>query len=295
MRILVSGATGLIGSALTSHLETKGHRIVSLVRSSRGSVYDEVNWDRLAAADLAEMDAVVHLAGENIAGGRWTGARMRRIRSSRVDRTLQLCQLMAQAAESPRVLVCASGAGYYGDRGEEVCTEGSAAGSGFLPETCIAWEAACDPAREAGIRVVHLRLGMVLSTAGGALKKMLPPFRLGLGGRVGNGRQFISWIGMEDVVGVIQAVVDDYRLVGPVNAVAPNPVTNAEFTRTLGATLGRPTIVPAPAAAVRLLLGRMADDLLLASTRVMPQRLIDLGYPFAHPELEPCLRALLQR
>ena len=304
MRILLSGATGLVGSAVTRHLEQEDHQIVGLSRaestvastgSSTSGRPPTLLWDAIGAADLEDLDAVVHLAGENIAGRRWSRQQMARIRDSRVDRTRQLCELLAQTGRPPKVVVCASGAGFYGDRGEEVCSEQSPAGSGFLPATCIAWEGAADPARAAGIRVVHLRLGMVISGVGGALAKMLPPFRLGLGGRVGHGRQYMSWIGIQDVVGIVAHALTDEELAGPVNAVSPNPVTNAEFTKTLGRVLGRPAVIPVPAPALRLLLGRMAEDLLLASTRVVPQRLLDGDYPFVHPELEPCLRTVLRR
>ena len=303
MRVLVSGAGGLVGSALTSRLEQEDHQIVRLGRSARAGGSPPVDesgarsltWDALNAADLEDLDAVVHLAGENVAGRRWSREQMVRIRDSRVDPTRRLCELLARTQSRPKVVVCASGAGFYGDRGDRVCTEESPPGNGFLSDTCVEWEEAGDAARAAGIRVVHLRLGMVLSAAGGALGKMLPPFRLGVGGRIGHGRQYMSWIAIQDVVEVILRALSDEEWSGPVNAVTPNPVTNAEFTRILGSVLRRPTVIPVPAPVLRLLLGKMADDLLLASTRVIPQRLLDRDYPFLYPELEPCLRSLLRQ
>ncbi len=292
MRILVSGATGLVGAALTTHLSGAGREVVPLGRSSGAG---RLCWDTLAADQLEGLDAVVHLAGESIAGRRWTRRQMARIRDSRVLPTARLSELLAATSRRPPVLVCASGAGYYGDRGDEVCTEDSDPGLGFLPETCIAWEGASTPARDAGIRVVHMRFGMVLSADGGALAKMLPPFRFGLGGRIGHGRQYVSWIGMADVVEALARALDDPDLDGPVNTVAPAPVTNAEFTRVLAGVLGRPAVFPAPASMLRLMLGRMANDLLLASTRVEPRRLLDRGFRFVQPDLESCLHALLPR
>ncbi len=300
MRILVSGASGLVGSAVIRRLQQDAHEVVGLGRSAPARVADRedafghhLTWDGLTVSSLEGLDAVVHLAGENIAGRRWTRSQMAKIRDSRTAPTHRLCELLAMTERPPKVVVCASGAGFYGDRGDEVCTEQSPPGSGFLPATCIEWEGAADPARAAGIRVVHLRLGMVLSVEGGALAKMLPPFRLGLGGRIGHGRQYMSWLALQDVVGVIILALGDEELAGPVNAVSPNPVTNAEFTRILGRVLRRPTLFPVPAVSLRLLLGKMADDLLLASTRVEPRLLLDRDYRFDHPELEPCLRSLL--
>ena len=235
----------------------------------------------------------MHLAGENIAVRRWTPAQKARIRDSRVQGTRLLAQSLARLQQPPTVMVCASAIGFYGDRGEELLTEGSAPGSGFLTDTCRAWEAAAQPASEKDIRVVNLRLGVVLSPGGGALAKMLLPFRLGVGGKIGSGRQYMSWIEIDDVVGVIHYALTTDELRGPVNAVAPNPVTNREFTKTLGRVLSRPTIFPMPAFAARLAFGEMADELLLASTRVKPARLQNSGYYFRHPRLEDALRHLL--
>ena len=294
MKILVSGASGLIGSALVPALAGEGHQVLRLVR--RPPRRDEASWDPVTGvvdpAALAGADALVHLAGENIAG-RWTAGRKRRIRASRVEVTRSLCETLARSASRPGVLVCASAIGYYGDRGTEPLTEDSAPGHGFLADVCRDWEAATGPAAQSGIRVVNVRFGVVLSPRGGALAKVLLPFRLGLGGVVGNGRQFWSWVALEDVVGAIRHALVTDRLRGPVNVVAPNPVPNSEFTRTLGRVLRRPTIFPLPAPAARLLLGEMADALLLASAQVQPIRLEGSGYPFQFRDLEPALRSLL--
>jgi uncharacterized protein (TIGR01777 family) len=241
------------------------------------------------------VDAVVHLAGENIAAGRWTSARKAEIRQSRVEGTRRLCEALARLAQPPRVFVSASAIGFYGDRGAQTLTEESGAGSGFLPDVCREWEAATEPASQAGIRVVNLRFGMVLSPAGGALQKMLPPFKLGLGGRIGSGAQFMSWIAIDDAVGAIHQALSAESLRGPVNAVAPTPVTNAEFARTLARILRRPAFMPVPQFAARLAFGEMADALLLASARVMPVRLQESGYHFRFPELEGALRHMLRR
>jgi hypothetical protein len=239
------------------------------------------------------MDAIVHLAGENIAGGRWTAARKARIRDSRVIGTRTLCETLARLSQPPKVLVSASAIGYYGDRGAEPLWENSTFGTGFLADVCRAWEEATQPAVQKGIRVVLLRLGIVLSPAGGALAKMLLPFKLGLGGVLGRGNQYMSWIALDDVAGAMAHTLVTDTLQGPVNAVAPYPVTNREFTRTLGRILRRPTVFPLPAFAARLVFGEMADALLLASTRVEPKRLLATQYVFRYPELDGALRHLL--
>lgn len=294
--VAVTGATGLVGTALGEQLRARGARMLRLTRRSpRDSA--EAQWSPESGlvdpARLAETAAVVHLAGENIAGGRWTAAKKQRIRDSRVLGTRALCQSLAALPTRPQTLVCASAIGYYGDRGTEELDEQSPPGTGFLPEVCRGWEEATDPAREAGIRVVNLRIGVILSRRGGALAQMLLPFRLGLGGIVGPGTQYMSWVSLADVVGAIVHGLTRPDLAGPVNAVAPVPVTNAEFTRTLGSVLRRWTIFPLPAFAARLALGQMADDLLLASAKVLPRRLQSSGYPFQHPELRDCLEAEL--
>jgi len=296
MKVLVSGSTGLVGSALVQDLARAGHRVLRLVRTPPQSV-DEVHWDatagRLDVAKLSDVDAVVHLAGESIAEGRWSPAKKARIRDSRVVGTSFLAESLAKLPQRPKSLVCASAVGYYGDRGSEVLREDSAPGTGFLADVCRAWEAAADPARAAGIRVVHLRIGVVLARKGGALAKMLPPFRWGLGGPLGPGTQYMSWITLDDLVAILRRASEDATYTGPINAVAPEAVTNAQFARVMGKVLRRPAFLPAPAAAIRLLLGEMADALLLASARVEPARLITLGYRFAFPSLEGALRHLV--
>ncbi len=298
MRVLVTGSTGLVGSALCTALSTGGHALTRLVRESPRSRQPEITWDPASgvidAAKLEGFDAVVHLAGENIAAGRWTDQQKARIRDSRVQGTLLLCETLASLQEKPQVLVCASAIGYYGNRGDEVVDESSPAGSPkFLVDVCQAWEAAAEPARAAGIRVVHLRLGVVLSPNGGALAKMLLPFKLGAGGVLGDGKQTMSWIVLDDAVGAIQHCLETDSLMGPVNAVAPKAVTNREYTKTLGKVLSRPTIFPMPAAVARLAFGQMADELLLASTHVRPTRLLESKYVFRYPQLEGALRHVL--
>ena len=301
MKVAVTGATGLIGSALVPFLSSGGHEAVALRRVSgrSGGDGDVASWDpetgAVSAAALDGLDAVVHLAGENIAGGRWTAGRKARIRDSRVDATRRLAEALAASPRPPRTLVAASAIGFYGDRGGEELDESSAPGDGFLPAVCQAWEAAAAPAREAGIRVVHLRIGIVLTPAGGALGQMLFPFRMGVGGVIGSGRQYMSWVALDDVLGGILHALRTDDLAGAVNLVAPSPATNAEFTKALGRVLRRPTIFPLPAFGARLVFGEMADALLLASTRVVPARLREGGFDFACPGLEDALRHLLGR
>ena len=302
MKVAVTGATGLIGSALVPFLRSGGHEAVPLRRASASGGPGgggEAEWDprtgALSAEVLDGLDAVVHLAGENVAGGRWTAARKARIRDSRVDGTRRLAAALAALPRPPRTLVAASAIGFYGDRGDEALDESSAPGEGFLPEVCQAWEASAAAAREAGLRVVHLRVGIVLTPAGGALGQMLLPFRMGVGGVIGSGRQYMSWVALDDVLGGVLHALRTEDLAGAVNVVAPNPVTNAAFTKTLGRVLGRPTILPLPAFGARLAFGEMADALLLASTRVEPARLRDSGFRFGHPGLEDALRHVLGR
>lgn len=297
MRIGVTGATGLVGSALLPVLAEAGHEAVGLRRGSADAA-GPPSWDpatgRVATGD-GPLDAVVHLAGENIAGGRWTSARKARIRDSRVVGTGALCRGLAALEPRPATLVCASAVGFYGDRGDERLDESSPAGRGFLADVCREWEAAAAPARDAGIGVVHLRIGIVLTPAGGALGQMLLPFRLGLGGVIGSGRQFMSWIALDDLTAAVLHAVGANGLDGPVNAVSPHPVTNAEFTKTLGRVLRRPALLPMPAFGARLAFGEMADHLLLGGARVEPSRLLKTGFEFGHPELEGALRHLLGR
>ena len=273
MKILISGSHGLVGRALIRSLETEGHEIFRLVRYAPRSDA-EVEWspDRysIALAMIEGFDAVVNLAGESIAEGRWTEEKKRRIRESRVRGTKLLSDTLASLSNPPRILICASAIGYYGNRGDEILTETSAPGDDFLAEVCVEWEKATALATEKGIRVVNTRFGVILDKNGGALAKMLPPFRMGVGGRVGSGKQWMSWIALDDVVGGIKFALANDSLKGPVNFVAPNPVTNAEFTKTLGKALSRPTLFPIPAFGVRLAFGEMADALLLSSQRVQP-------------------------
>ncbi len=298
--IVVSGASGLVGTALAQAIEQRGGSVRRLARrSSAGRQDNAIVWEpetgQLNFTAFSGVDAVVHLAGENIASGRWTDAKKQRIRDSRVIGTRRLCESLASMTERPRVLVCASAIGFYGDRGEQILSEATASGSGFLPEVCSQWERATQPARDAGIRVVNLRIGIVLSRDGGALKEMLLPFQLGLGGRVGDGSQYWSWISLPDLVRALLFTIDNDSLSGPVNAVASRAVTNAEFTQVLGRVLRRPTLLPMPAFAARLVLGEMANDLLLASIRVAPEQLEQHGFEFQHPNLEAALRAILNQ
>jgi len=299
MRILITGSSGFVGSTLVPFLTSGGHGVVRLRRPGRDTPAGERVWDPARAAidpaALSGCDAVVHLAGEGIASGRWTAAKKERIRQSRVAPTRALSEALAGLDRPPRVLVSASAIGYYGDRGGDLLTEKSQPASDFLGSVCRDWEEATRPAAEAGIRVVNLRFGIVLGRSGGALAKMLPAFLVGGGGRLSDGRQSMSWISLDDAVGAIGHALATDALSGPVNAVAPNPVTNAEFTRTLARVLSRPAMVPMPAFAARLAFGEMADALLLASIRVQPARLLATGYRFRHPELEPALRHQLGR
>ncbi len=297
MKILVTGSTGLIGSALVNFLADQGHEIKRLVRTQPTSGEDEIHWSpdsgSIEKASLEGLDAVVHLAGENLATGRWTADKKARIRDSRVKGTRLLCESLSHLTQPPKALVCSSAIGYYGNRGDAVVNEGAFSGSGFLADVCHEWEAATGSASEAGIRVVNLRIGVVLSLAGGALARMLPPFRMGFGGKLGNGKQYISWIALDDAVGVINHVLTQDGLHGPVNTVTPQAVTNSEFTKTLGRVLKRPTLFGMPAFMVRSVFGEMADETLLASTRVEPTRLVETAYEYHYPELEGTLRHLL--
>ncbi|MGH7370054.1 MAG: TIGR01777 family oxidoreductase [Candidatus Methylomirabilaceae bacterium] len=299
MIIAVTGSAGLIGSRLTVLLGSGGHRVMRLLRSKPRPELDEVYWDPVRGMvdtmALGRVDAVVHLAGENIAKGRWTTRKKARIRDSRVNGTRVLSEALARLSPPPNVMICASAIGYYGNRGDEWLREESTPGSGFLADVCRQWEAGAEPARQRGIRVVHLRTGVVLSPAGGALRQKLLTFRMGLGGKIGSGRQYLSWIAIDDLLAVIMHALTTDTLQGPVNAVAPNPVTNLEFTRTLGRVLGRPTLFPMPALAARLVFGEMAEELLLASARVQPARLATTGYQFRFPTLDGALRYLLRK
>jgi len=295
--VAVGGASGLIGAALVQRLAGAGVQVRPMVRRAVRVGSGEVQWDPergvLDASALSGVDAVVHLAGETGGAGRWTAARKAAIRASRVGGTRLVAETIAKLQPRPRVLVSASAVGFYGDRGDEVLTESNTAGSGFLADVCQAWEAATEPAREAGVRVVNLRIGMVLARDGGALARMLPVFRKGVGGPVGDGRQYVSWIALTDLVRVIRHVLVDETVHGPVNAVAPEAVANERFTQVLAAVLGRPAVLRVPAVAVKLMFGEMGRELLLASTRAVPQRLEESGFRFEYPELEAALGAVL--
>ncbi len=297
MIIAVTGSTGMVGSALVAALEGQGHLVRRLVRHDVQDAEREIRWNpeagEIDAAELNGVDAVVHLAGENIAGRRWSEDFKRRILESRIKGTRLLAETLAQLEMKPSVLVSASATGFYGNRGDEEIDELAPSGNGFLAEVCREWEAAAQSAHDAGIRLVKLRIGPVLSPQGGALAKMLPPFKLGLGGVIGSGRQYFSWIALDDLVSAIVFALETDSLVGPVNAVAPGAVTNREFTKTLGRVLGRPTIFPMPAFAARLAFGEMADEMLLGGVRVAPHELTAADFEFAYPQLEPALRHLL--
>ena len=298
MKVLISGSTGLIGSALIPVLNDAGHDVVRLVRSAPKSDGSEVHWDpesdRIDSDGLEGMDAVVHLAGENIGSARWSPEKKARIFDSRVKGTRLLCESLANLARPPQVLVCASAIGYYGNRAAETVNEESTSGSGFLAEVCVEWEIATEPVAETDIRLVNLRMGIVLSREGGPLAKMLPPFKMGVGGVLGSGRQYMSWIALDDAVAAIHHTLVTDSLQGPVNNVAPHPVTNREFTKALGRVLRRPTLFPLPSFGLRVMFGReMANELFLSSTRVVPARLLDTGYTFQYTDVEGALRHAL--
>jgi uncharacterized protein (TIGR01777 family) len=296
MRIAITGATGLVGSALTPFLTTQGHEVVGL---SRGGGAGTARWDpahfQIDLAALQGVDAVIHLAGENLADGRWTAARKRELTASRVGTTRWLVDVLGKLEPPPRMFVCASAVGYYGNSGDTVVDEGTLAGSGFLADLCRDWETEAARAEGWGARVVTLRTGVVLTPAGGALAKFQPVFRAGLGGRIGSGRQWMSWIALDDVLGAIAHVLGSEAIRGPVNLVAPEPVTNSAFTRALARVFRRPALLPVPRTALRLLLGEMADEALLGSSRVRPLRLLETGYAFRWRDLEPALRHELGR
>ena len=296
MKILASGMSGLVGGALLPALARDGNEVVRLVRQSSGSS-GEIQLDPaqpITPEKVSGFDAVIHLAGETIFG-RWTESKKAKIRDSRILGTRYLAEALAASSRKPAVMICASAIGYYGDRGAETLTESSAPGNNFLAGVCQAWEAAAQIASKAGIRVVSVRFGVILSPNGGALKEMLTPFKLGVGGRLGSGRQYMSWISITDVVNAIQHVMTTESLRGPVNFVSPQPVTNSDFTRTLAGVLHRPAILPMPAFAVKAVFGEMGDELLLASARVIPSKLEGTNYSFRHGELGAALKSMLSR
>jgi uncharacterized protein (TIGR01777 family) len=292
MKVLIAGASGLVGSALIPALEADGAEVTRLVRTSAGA--GEIEWhpnnDQIDATTLEGFDAVINFAGENIAGGRWTDELKRKIHDSRVNGTHLLSEAIARLKHPPKVFLCASATGIYGDRGDEILDELSDSGGGFLAGVCREWEQATEPAVAAGVRTVNLRFGPILAREGGMLAKLLTPFKMGMGGKVGSGKQYISWVAIDDVVNTVKLALKDESIRGPLNIVSPHPVTNEEFTKTLGHVLSRPTALAMPAFAVRLAFGEMADEMLLTSQRVIPKKLNDVGYEFQQPELEGALR-----
>ena len=295
MRILVSGSNGLLGKALCTSLFQDGQAIVRLLRTRGEGVFWDPAQGKLDIASLGEIDAVIHLSGDPIATGRWSVSKKQCIMDSRIDSTRFLSQTLATLPHPPKTFVCASALGFYGDRGVEWIDESSACGTGFLAEVCSAWETATEPARAAGIRVVHARFSMVLTKGGGGLATMLPAFRLGLGGPLGSGEQFVSWITLTDAVRAIRFVLDHPNIEGPVNFCTPNPVTQKTFAKTLGACLHRPAILPTPAFVLRILFGELADALLLASTRAKPTKLLNEGFTFSDPTLQDALQNELEK
>jgi uncharacterized protein (TIGR01777 family) len=293
MKIAIAGASGLVGKALIPALEAQGSEVTRLVRTAprAGEIEWHPNKDAVSAVSLDGFDIIINLAGENIAGGRWTDEQKRKIRDSRVNGTHLLSEAITRMEHKPRAFICASATGIYGDRDDEVLDEQSESGGGFLAGVCREWELACELAVKAGVRVVNLRFGPILAREGGMLSKLLTPFKMGMGGKVGSGRQFISWVSLEDSVNAIPLAINDESIRGPLNVVSPNPVTNEEFTKTLGHVLNRPTALAMPAFAARLAFGEMADEMLLVSQRVMPKRLNAAGFQFSYPRLEEAFRA----
>jgi uncharacterized protein len=299
VKVLISGASGLVGRALIPALQAQGHTGARLTRPGHTRGAGDIEWDPASAnVNLAAMegaDAVVHLSGANISHGRWTPARKAELRSSRIDTTRVMVDALAKLEKKPRVFVCASAVGYYGDRGDEILTESSSNGTDFVSLLVRDWEAEAVRAELSGIRVVRLRFGVVLSSEGGALPLMLMPFRFGVGGRLGSGRQWFSWVSLDDAIEIIRAAIENEKLSGAVNVTAPNPLRNENLTRIAGRVLHRPAFLAVPAFAMRLMVGEMADALALASERVVPERLLEAGFAFRFTEFEPALRAVLRR
>jgi len=292
MKIAIAGASGLVGSALIPILQSEGNQITRLVRSSPrpGEIEWHPNQDAVSADSLEGFETIINLAGENIAGGRWTDDQKRKIRDSRVNGTHLLSEAMAKMDPKPKAFICASATGIYGDRDDETLDEKSESGGGFLAGVCREWEKATEPASRAGVRVVNLRLGPILARDGGMLSKLLTPFKMGMGGKVGSGKQFISWVALEDAVNAIKLTIDDQSIQGPINIVSPNPVRNEEFTKTLRHILNRFTALAMSAFAARLAFGEMADEMLLASQKVIQKRLTAAGFQFRYPTLEGAMR-----
>lgn len=282
MNILLSGSSGLIGSELKKNLENDGHQVTPLSRDFDNPI------------NFEGIDAVIHLAGENIAQGRWTKAKKSEIRNSRINGTKKLSDQLATSPHKPSIFISSSATGFYGDRSDDILDEESSQGAGFLPEVCVLWEKATKSAEQAGIRTIHIRTGVVLTKKGGALKKMLPPFLLGGGGILGNGKQYMSWISLKDEINAILFILNNNEISGAVNLTAPNPVNNKEFTKILGKTIKKPTIVPLPGFAARLLFGEMAEAILLTGNRVLPNKLLNAGFNFTHPTLDKALESILK-
>ncbi|MCI5149641.1 MAG: TIGR01777 family protein [Candidatus Electrothrix sp. MAN1_4] len=294
MNILISGASGLIGSKVNQLLTKHGHTVLPLQRDTAQVPYWSIEQKKIQLSGHEKIDVVIHLAGENVAQGRWTAVKKERILQSRKEGTRLVAEFFAEAAYKPRLIISASATGFYGDRGDEELDEESGKGGGFLADVSQAWEEATQPAKEAGIRVVNMRFGMVLSSDGGALTRILPLFKMGLGGPLGNGRQYMSWVALHDVTQAVLHSIKKEELHGPVNIVAPHPVTNQQFTRVLGRVLCRPAFFPVPKFFLSLFLGEMAQELLFASARVYPHKLQASGYTFAMPELESALQSMLR-
>jgi uncharacterized protein (TIGR01777 family) len=296
MKILITGSTGFLGSALTKKLKADNHIVYRLIRSPQKQLENDISWNPensyLDDSKLSHLDAVIHLSGENIAA-KWTKTKKKKIYDSRIHTTSLLARTLAQLSDKPKVFAAASATGYYGNRPGQILTERSAPGKGFLADLCSDWEAAAEPARNAGIRTVHLRFGMILHPEGGALKKMLPMFKLALAGPLGDGKQYWSWITLEDTIAAIKHIINNPSITGPVNIVAPNPLTNKEFTKALAHVLKRPAFIPAPRFLLKLTLGQFALETLLPSSNVQPEKLMQTDFPFKHPTLEPALRAML--
>jgi len=294
MKIAVTGSSGLVGQHACGYFASRSHDVIRIVRHNAAKTVSELLWKPKSGEIDLEMleglDAVVHLAGDNIASARWSPDKKKTIRDSRVSSTRLLSESLAALSQPPRTLLCASAVGYYGNQGDKLLTEDAERGSGFLSDVCRDWEEATQPAEEAGIRVAHLRIGMVISAKGGALKSMLFPFKLGLGGPVGRGDQYWSWIAVDDLVTAMDFILQNEQLSGPINLVAPNAVTSEAFGKILGACLSRPSFMPLPAFAARIIMGEMADALLLSSTRVEPRKLLDEGFSFRYPDLEEAIR-----
>jgi len=292
MKIAIAGASGLVGSAFIADVEEEGAEITRMVRDSpkAGEIEWHPNQDAIEPNKLEGFDAIINLAGENVAEGRWTDEKKRKIHDSRVHGTHLISEAIARLKAKPQVFLCASATGIYGDRPDETLDEHSESGGGFLAGVCREWEKATEPASQAGVRVVNLRLGPVLAPHGGMMEKMLTPFKMGLGGKIGSGKQYISWVSIDDVVAAMKLALRDESIRGPLNVVSPNPVTNEQFTKALGDVLSRPTVMAMPAFAARLAFGEMADEMLLTSQKVLPKRLQDAGFKFECPSLENALR-----